>query len=91
MSLNSEVKAELISKFKRNNEDSGSAEVQVALLTEKIKSLSGHLKTHSKDYHSTRGLLILVGRRNRMLVYLKRKNLSRYKELVVKLDLRKTA
>lgn len=91
MSLNSEIAAEIVNKFKRHAKDSGSVEVQVALLTEKINSLSNHLKNHSKDYHSTRGLLMLVGRRNRMLAYLKSEDPTRYNELTTKLDLRKVS
>ncbi len=69
--------------------DTGSAEVQAALLTERINYLAGHLKDHKKDFHSRRGLLVMIGRRRRLLDYLKSKDLKKYKEIINKLDLRK--
>lgn len=89
MSITSEVKKELISKFKLGKADTGSVEVQVALLTERINNLTSHLKTHRKDFISTRGLLVLVGRRRNFLSYIKRKNHDRYSKLLEQLGLRK--
>ena len=89
MSLNSEKKAELIGKYGRSEGDTGSAEVQIALLTERINDLTGHLRDHSKDHHSRRGLLMLVGKRRRLLRYLERDDLERYRSLVAELGLRK--
>lgn len=89
MSLTKDKKTELIGKYGRSGEDTGSAEVQVALLTERINELTGHLREHSKDHHSRRGLLMLVGKRRRMLRYLERKDLERYRSLVAELGLRR--
>jgi small subunit ribosomal protein S15 len=89
MSLTKEKKSELIGKFGRGDGDTGSAEVQVALLTERINELTEHLRTHSKDHHSRRGLLMLVGKRRRMLRYLERTDLERYRALVKELGLRR--
>ncbi len=89
MSLTSEKKAELIGKYGRSDGDTGSAEVQVALLTERINDLTGHLRDHGKDHHSRRGLLMLVGKRRRLLRYLERNDLERYRSLVAELGLRK--
>jgi small subunit ribosomal protein S15 len=89
MSLTKEKKAELVSKYGRSDGDTGSAEVQVALLTERINDLTGHLREHSKDHHSRRGLLMLVGKRRRLLRYLERNNLERYRSLVADLGLRR--
>src|SRR5690349_8082654 len=88
MSLNKERKQELIGKYGRSDGDTGSAEVQVALLTERINELTEHLRTHSKDHHSRRGLLMMVGRRRRLLRYLERADLDRYRALVADLGLR---
>ena len=88
MSLTKEKKSELIGKYGRADGDTGSAEVQVALLTERINELTEHLRTHSKDHHSRRGLLMLVGKRRRMLRYLERTDLERYRALVAELGLR---
>src|ERR1700709_1939451 len=82
MGLTKEKKSELIGKYGRGDSDTGSAEVQVALLTARINELTEHLRTHSKDHHSRRGLLMLVGRRGRMLRYLERIDLERYRGLV---------
>ena len=89
MSLTSEKKAELIGKYGRSDGDTGSAEVQIALLTERINDLTGHLRDHSKDHASRRGLLMLVGKRRRLLRYLERDDLERYRALVAELGLRK--
>ena len=82
-------KKEIINNFKVHARDTGSAEVQIALLTERINSLSGHFKSHKKDFNSRRGLLGLVGRRRRLLAYLKKKDSDKYQELINKLNLRK--
>ncbi len=89
MTLTQERKRELIEKFGENEADTGKAEVQIALLTERINELTEHLRTHSKDHHSRRGLLMLVGRRRRFLNYLQRTDLDRYRALVRELGLRK--
>jgi small subunit ribosomal protein S15 len=89
MSLTQEKKAELIEKFGDTPQDTGKAEVQVALLTERINQLTDHLRTHKKDHHSRRGLLMLVGQRRRFLNYLQRSDLERYRSLVKELGLRK--
>ena len=89
MPLTKEQKAELIGKYGRSPGDTGSAEVQVALLTERINELTEHLRGHSKDHHSRRGLLMLVGKRRRFLNYLQRANLERYRELIKELGLRR--
>lgn len=82
-------KTQIIDNFKVNTRDTGSAEVQIALLTERINSLSEHLKSHKKDVHSRRGLLSLVGRRRRFLTYLKGKDIKKYEDMLNKLNLRK--
>lgn len=82
-------KTEIIQKFGRHEGDTGSPEVQVALLTARINHLNDHLKTHAKDHHSHRGLLLMVGQRRNMLEYLKRIDIERYRALVAKLGLRK--
>jgi small subunit ribosomal protein S15 len=89
MTLTQERKQELISKFGDSPGDTGKAEVQVALLTERINELTQHLRTHARDHHSRRGLLMLVGRRRRFLNYLQRTDLERYRALVRELGLRK--
>ena len=89
MSLTQEKKQELIQKFGRSEGDTGSAEVQVALLTERINELTEHLRTHRKDHHSRRGLLMLVGKRRRLLRYLERADLDRYRQVVADLGLRR--
>ena len=89
MSITSERKAELIKEFQTNKSDTGSPEVQVAVLTERISNLTEHLKVHAKDHHSRRGLLMLVGQRRRLLDYLKKKDASRYKDLIGRLGIRK--
>jgi small subunit ribosomal protein S15 len=89
MPLTKDQKAELIGKYGRSPNDTGSAEVQVALLTERINELTEHLRGHSKDHHSRRGLLMLVGKRRRLLRYLESSDLERYRSLVGELGLRR--
>ena len=89
MVLLAENKEEMISNFKLHDSDTGSPEVQVALLTHRISYLTEHLKMHKKDHHSRRGLLILVGRRRRLLDYVKKKNVERYRSLIERLGLRR--
>ena len=89
MTLTQERKAELIGKYGRKPNDTGSAEVQVALLTERINELTEHLRGHRKDHHSRRGLLMLVGKRRRLLRYLERSDLERYRALVGELGIRR--
>ena len=89
MALTKEVKQELIGQHGRNAQDTGSAEVQIAMLTRRINDLTEHLRTHPKDHHSRRGLLTLVGRRRRFLDYLQRKNLEGYRALIKELGLRR--
>jgi small subunit ribosomal protein S15 len=89
VALTKEVKQELIDKHGRSGQDTGSAEVQIAMLTRRINDLTEHLRTHPKDHHSRRGLLTLVGRRRRFLDYLQRKNLEGYRALIKELGLRR--
>lgn len=89
MSLTKEKKAELADRYGRGENDTGSTEVQVALLTERINELTEHLREHKKDHHSRRGLLMLVGQRRRLLRYLERTDLERYRALVADLGLRR--
>jgi small subunit ribosomal protein S15 len=89
MSINAERKLEIIKDYATKDGDTGSPEVQVAILSERIKSLTEHLNTHDKDFHSRRGLLIMVGQRRRLLEYLKRKDQERYGKLVQRLGLRR--
>lgn len=89
MSITAERKQEVIKDFATKESDTGSPEVQVAILSERIRNLTDHLKTHSKDFHSRRGLLMMVGQRRRLLDYLKRKDEERYKTLVQRLGLRR--
>jgi small subunit ribosomal protein S15 len=89
MPLDAQRKKSIIEDFKTHESDTGSPEVQIALLTERIKSLTDHFKRFSKDHNSRRGLLVLVGSRRRLLNYLKDKNVDRYKKVVEKLGLRK--
>jgi len=86
---NAEKKKEVIEDFKTHETDTGSPEVQVALLSERISYLTEHFKTHKKDHHSRRGLLKMVGQRRRLLDYLKRKDVSRYREVIKRLGLRR--
>jgi len=89
MSVNAEQKANIVSEHQRGSKDSGSPEVQVALLSARINDLSGHFKTHIHDHHSRQGLLRLVSQRRKLLDYLKKKDLQRYRDLIAKLGLRK--
>ena len=89
MGLTKERKQELIGKFGRSEGDTGSAEVQIALLTERINELTEHLRAHRKDHHSRRGLLMLVGKRRRLLRYLESSDVERYRALVADLGLRR--
>ena len=87
--MDTSKKLEIIEKYKRHDGDTGSPEVQVALLTERINHLNEHLSTHKKDFHSRRGLLLMVGQRRNMLNYLKMKDIERYRALIAELNLRK--
>ncbi len=89
MTLSRENKGQVIEKFSSHEGDTGSPEVQIALLTERINGLTEHLKTHKKDHHSRRGLLKMVGKRRRLLTYLQNKEVTRYRALVKELGLRK--
>ena len=89
MTVTKERKQELIGGFRRADNDTGSPEIQVALLTNRISQLTGHLQTHTKDYASRRGLLMMVSRRRRLLDYLKRVNPQRYLDIIRRLDIRK--
>jgi len=89
MPLASARKQEVIKKYRQHEKDTGSPEVQIALLTERIAYLTEHFKTHAKDHHSRRGLLKLVGQRRRLLDYLKRKNFDRYRAMIQSLGIRK--
>jgi len=88
MALTKEQKDQVIGKFKKHDGDSGSPEVQIALLTERINTLSAHFKEHKADHHSRRGLLKMVGQRKRLLAYLKRKDLDGYRSLIKELGIR---
>ena len=87
--LKTEAKKGILGKYRRHGDDTGSPEVQVALLTERINHLAEHLKQHKKDFHSRRGLLVLVGQRRGLLDYLKRKSQARYEALIGRLGLRR--
>ena len=89
MTLTREAKSEVINRFAKHEGDTGSPEVQIALLTARINELTEHLREHKKDHHSRRGLLMMVGQRRRLLNYLRRHDISRYRELVQELGLRK--
>jgi small subunit ribosomal protein S15 len=89
MALTAEQKKEIIQKYKLHEHDSGSAEVQIALLTERIRQLTDHFQVHKKDHASRRGLLKLVGRRRKLLDYLKNKKVENYRMILKQLDLRK--
>ncbi|HEY0184278.1 MAG TPA: 30S ribosomal protein S15 [Rhodopila sp.] len=89
MSITAERRTTLIGEYATGAADTGSPEVQVALLSERISNLTEHLKTHAKDFHSRRGLLMLVGRRRRLLDYLKKKDQARYQTLIGRLSLRR--
>ena len=89
MSLNLEKKSEIINKYRIHEHDTGSPEVQIAILTERINYLTEHLKVHKKDHHSRRGLLKMVGSRRHLLNYLRDKNLERYKTIIASLGIRR--
>jgi small subunit ribosomal protein S15 len=89
MAITQERKNELINEFKTHENDTGSPEVQVAVLTEEIQNLNEHLRVHKKDHHSRRGLLKMVGKRRNLLNYLRNKDVTRYRELIQKLGLRR--
>ena len=88
MAVSKERKAELIKEFGKDANDSGSAEVQVAILTERIRELTEHVKVHKKDHHTRRGLLMLVGKRRRLLSYIKERDIENYRQLIAKLSIR---
>ena len=87
--MDKEKKADIIDKFGLKKEDTGSTEIQVALFTERIKQLTGHMAANKHDYHSERGLLKLVGQRKRLLAYLSKQDVARYRDLISRLGLRK--
>lgn len=89
MALTQERKNEIIEQFRTHEGDTGSAEVQIAILTENINLLNEHLKTHKKDHHSRRGLMKMVGKRRNLLAYLRNKDVQRYRELITRLGLRR--
>lgn len=89
MALTTEDKSQIIAEYRRSDADTGSAEVQIAVLSKRISDLTEHLKAHKRDHHSRRGLLMLVGRRRRLLEYLKREDIERYRELIARLGLRR--
>jgi len=88
MPLEKNVKADIVAEFKRGDADTGSTEVQVALLTQRIRDLTEHLKIHKKDHHTRRGLLQMVGQRRRLTNYLKKSDIERYRALIAKLGIR---
>ena len=88
MAVTKERKAELMAQYGKNEKDSGSAAVQVALLTERIKGLTEHMKSHQKDFHTRRGLLMLVGKRRRLLGYIKAQDIEEYRSLIKSLSIR---
>jgi small subunit ribosomal protein S15 len=89
MTLTKTLKSEIITEHRRSDADTGSAEVQIAVLSRRIADLTEHLKLHKKDHASRRGLLMLVGRRRRLLEYLRREDIGRYRDIVAKLGLRR--
>lgn len=89
MALLKDDKTKIISEHARSDGDTGSPEVQVAVLSRRISELTEHLKSHPKDHHSRRGLLVMVGRRRRLLAYLRREDVQRYRDLIAKLGLRR--
>ena len=88
MTISKERKAELIKQYGKNEQDSGSAAVQAAILTDRIRELTEHMKSHKKDFHTRRGLLMLVGKRRRLLSYIKKSDINEYRELIAKLGIR---
>lgn len=89
MAISKEEKAKIVKEFAKNEKDCGSAEVQIAILTKEINELTRHLKEHAHDHHSNRGLLIKVGKRKKLLEYLKNNDVKSYRNVIKKLDLRK--
>ena len=89
MSITAERKSEVIKEYAKGENDTGSPEVQVAILSERIKNLTEHLQGHEKDFHSRRGLLVMVGQRRRLLDYLKKKDNARYQDVITRLGLRR--
>ena len=89
MAITQERKNELISEFKTHENDTGSADIQIAILTEEINNLNGHLSTHKKDHHSRRGLMKMIGRRRKLLKYMRDNEVQRYRDLIAKLGLRR--
>lgn len=89
MAITQERKHELIAEFKTHENDTGSSDIQVAILTEEINNLNGHLSTHKKDHHSRRGLMKMIGRRRKLLKYLRENEVQRYRDLIAKLGLRR--
>lgn len=89
MTMDPEVKTGIIEKFRTSPEDTGSAEVQIALLTQRIQELNEHLAEHKKDKHSRRGLLLMVGKRRKFLTYLRKKDFAKYQQVIKELGLRK--
>lgn len=89
MALSQEEKNQIIAEFKTHENDTGSAEVQIAILTKQIDTLNEHLREHKKDHHSRRGLLKMVGKRRNLLTYLRKKDVARYRDLIQKLGLRR--
>lgn len=87
--MTKEEKLEIIKKFGSNDKDSGKPEVQIALITKRINDLTSHFDAHKKDHHSRRGLMMLVGKRRRLLDYLMKKDISRYREIIKELNIRK--
>jgi small subunit ribosomal protein S15 len=88
MPLSTEVTRDIVQKFGKSDTDNGSTEVQIALLTQRIRDLTEHLKEHKHDYHSTRGLMKLVGRRRRLMRYMEQQNVAKYRELIQELGIR---
>ncbi len=88
MSITAARKKEVIELYKTHESDTGSPEVQIAVITERINNLTEHFKTHKKDFHGKRGLLVLVGQRRALLLYLKRKDIDRYRTLIARLEIR---
>ena len=88
MTITKERKAELTAEFGKNAQDTGNSKVQVAILTDRIKELTEHMKVHKKDFHTRRGLLMLVGKRRRLLSYIKKNDINEYRELIKELGIR---
>lgn len=88
MTISKERKAELTAQFGKNAQDTGNSKVQVAILTERIRELTEHMKSHQKDFHTRRGLLMLVGKRRRLLSYIKKNDTNEYRELIAQLGIR---